>query len=180
MTLPSSQTYARWLAFIRILTGVVWLIHAVPKFLNSAAFLPPNGAFAAYLARGIPATAGPYHDFLANVVSPNAALFAELVRFGELLIGISLVLGLFSRVGALFGVLLPLNYMAARAAMGTVNGWGSPDAMLALLSFISLVLPTSRIAGFDGLRTPRAARRPSVIAEVVPERPLDRPTAPPP
>ena len=178
MILPSLRTYAGWLALVRILTGVIWLIHAVPKFLNGPAFLPPNGMFAAYLARGVATTGGPYHDFMMNVVVPNAAIFAELVRVGELLVGISLVLGVFSRLGAFFGVLLPLNYMAARGAMGTVNGWGSPDAALALLSFISLILPTGRVAGFDALRTPRAARRPTVVAEVVPERPLDGPSAP--
>ena len=179
MTLPSLRTYAGWLALVRILTGIIWLVHAAPKFINGAAFLPPNGIFSAYLARGVATTSGPYHDFMVNIVAPNAANFAELVRFGELLVGLSLVLGLFSRVGALFGILLPLNYMAARGATGTVNGWGSPDAMLALLSSISLVLPTGRVAGFDGVRMRRAARRPTVIAEVVPERPLDRPSASP-
>jgi thiosulfate dehydrogenase (quinone) large subunit len=180
LILPSLRTYAGWLALVRILSGAIWLIHAVPKFLNSAAFLPPSGVFPTYLQRGIGSTTGPYHDFMVNVVAPNSGIFAELVRFGELLVGISLVLGLFTRLGAFFGVILPLNYMAARGAVGTLSGWGSPDASLALLSLISLVLPTGRIAGFDGLRTPRAARRPTVVAEVVQERPLSGPSAPPP
>ncbi|MBV9717809.1 MAG: DoxX family protein [Candidatus Eremiobacteraeota bacterium] len=179
MILPASRTYAGWLAIARILTGAVWIIHAIPKFLNGASFLPPNGRFSTYVQQGIASTSGPYHDFMVGVVAPNAAIFAELVRLGELLVGISLVLGLFTRLGAFFGVLLPLNYMAARGAVATLSGWGSADATLALLGAISLILPTGRVAGFDGLRTPRAPRRPKVIAEVVPERPLDRPTAPP-
>jgi thiosulfate dehydrogenase [quinone] large subunit len=179
MNLPSSRNYAGWLAMVRILTGAIWLIHAIPKFLNPDAFLPPGGFFATYLQQGISTTVGPFHDFLVSVVAPNAAVFAELVRFGELLVGISLVLGLFSRLGAFFGIVLPLCYMAARGAFGTVNGWGSADAALALLSAISLVFPTGRVVGIDGLRAARARRRPTVIAEVVPERPLDRPTAPP-
>ena len=93
MNLPSSRTYGGWLALVRILTGAIWLIHAIPKFLNGAAFLPPSGFFATYLQQGIATTVGPFHDFLANVVAPNAGVFAELVRFGELLVGISLVLG---------------------------------------------------------------------------------------
>jgi thiosulfate dehydrogenase (quinone) large subunit len=179
VNLPPSRTYAGWLALVRILTGAIWLIHAVPKFLNGGAFLPPAGFFADYLQRGIATTAGPYHDFLVNVVQPNIALFAELVRFGELLVGISLFLGVFSRLGGFFGVVLPLNYMAARGAWGTLGSWGSVDACIALLSAISLVLPTGRVMGFDALATPRLRRRPRVIAEVVPERPLDGPTAPP-
>ncbi|HEY1868936.1 MAG TPA: TQO small subunit DoxD [Candidatus Cybelea sp.] len=179
MILPSSQSYARWLAVVRILTGAMWLIHGVPKFLHGDTFLPPGGFFADYLQQGISKTAGPYHDFMVSVIAPNAAIFAQLVRFGEVLVGISLFLGAFTRLGGFFGILLPLNYMAVRGAIFTLSGWGSSDAALALLSAISLVLPTGRIAGFDGLRTPRAAARPTVIAEVVPERPLDRPSAPP-
>ncbi len=179
MNLPSPRTYGGWLAIARMLTGAIWLIHAIPKFINGAAFLPPNGAFAMYLQNGLAKTAGPYHDFLANVVAPNAALFAELVRVGELVAGISLFFGLFSRVGALIGVVLPLNYMAARGALTSVSGWGTVDACIALLSAVSLVLPTGRVAGLDGLRRPRAPRRRAVVAEVVPEPPLERPTAPP-
>lgn len=179
MMLPSSRTYAGWLAIIRVLTGVIWLIHGVPKFLHGDRFLPPNGFFGNYLQQGIATTVGPYHDFMVSIIQPNAAIFAQLVRFGEVLVGISLVLGLFTRFGGFFGIVLPLNYMAVRGAISTLSGWGSPDASLALLSAISLVLPTGRVAGADGLRRRRVPARPKVIAEVVPERPLDRPSAPP-
>lgn len=179
MNLPSSRAYGGWLALARALTGAIWLIHAIPKFLNGAAFLPPDGFFTTYLQQGIATTAGPYRDFMVNVVAPNAPIFAELVRLGELLVGISLFLGLFSRAGGFFGIVLPLNYMAVRGAVGTLSGWGSPEAALALLSAISLVLPTGRILGLDGLRNRRARRKTTVVAEVVPERPLEGPTAPP-
>lgn len=180
MNLPSSRTYGGWLALVRILTGAIWLIHAIPKFLNGAAFLPPNGFFSTYLQQGVTTTIGPYHDFMVNVVQPNAAIFAELVRLGELLVGVSLVLGLFTRVGGFFGIVLPLNYMSVRGAVGTLSGWGSPDASLLLLSAISLVLPTGRVAGFDAWGRGRARRKAAVvIPEVVPERPMDKPTAPP-
>lgn len=179
MTLPSSRTYGAWLALVRVLTGAAWLLHALPKFMNGNSFIPPNGFFGSYVQDGIAKTAGPYHDFLVNVVQPNAIVFADLVRVGELLVGVSLVLGLFTRLGGFFGILLPLNYMAARGAFVTAMGWSSGDAALALLSAISFVLPTGRVAGIDALLTRRAPRRATVVAEVVPEPPLDRPTAPP-
>ncbi len=68
--------------------------------------------------------------------------------------------------------------MAARGALGTISGWGTIDGALALLSAVSLLLPTGRFAGIDALRR-RAVRRPTVVAEVVPERPMDGPTASP-
>src|SRR5579875_2198160 len=110
MILPSARTYGGWLAIVRMLTGVIWLIHGVPKFTNSAAFMPPNGMMALYVQRGL-SVAGPYRDFLASAVQPNLALFAELVRLGEVAAGILLFLGLFTRLGGLIGVILPLNYL---------------------------------------------------------------------
>jgi thiosulfate dehydrogenase (quinone) large subunit len=177
--LPTSKSYGVVLALVRILTGAIWLTHAVPKFLHPDRFMPPNGIFAAYLQAGIAKTAGPYHDFLVNIVAPNAVGFADLVRFGELCVGISLLLGLLTRFGAFFGVVLPLNYLATRGGLGSFSAWGSLDGALALLSAISLVLPTGRIAGVDAMVTRRSPRRPTVIAEIVPERPLEGPTAPP-
>ena len=48
-----------------------------------------------------------------------------------------------------------------------------------LLSAMSFVLPTGRVAGFDALMSRSSVRRTTVIAEIVPERPLEGPTAPP-
>jgi uncharacterized membrane protein YphA (DoxX/SURF4 family) len=177
--LPSSRVYGGWLALVRFLTGGIWLVHGVPKFLNSAQFMPPAGVFATYLQNGIAKTTGPYHDFLVNTVTPNAALFAELVRFGEVCVGISLLLGLFSRLGGLVGILLPLNYLAARGGLGTLSEWSSIDGCLMLLSALSFVLPTGRVAGLDALSLRPSVRRTTVVAEMVPERPMDGPTAPP-
>lgn len=178
MTLPSARTYAGWLAIVRILTGVLWLIHGIPKFTNSAAFMPPDGAIASYVQRGLSIAHGPYHDFLASVVQPNIALFAELVRLGEVVAGILLCLGLFTRLGGLIGVVLPLNYLAARGGLGSASQWASADGSMLLLSAIALVLPTGRVLGIDALFAPRRERKTVVVPEMVPERPLDGPTAP--
>jgi thiosulfate dehydrogenase [quinone] large subunit len=179
MNLPSSRVYGGWLAIVRILTGVIWLIHGVPKFLNSDQFMPPNGFMANYVAQGIAHTAGPYHDFLLGVVQPNINLFAELVRLGEVCVGISLVLGLLTRLGGLVGIILTVNYMSARGGLDTFSAWSSLDACMMLLSAISLVLPTGRVLGVDALFVRRRARPATVTPEFVPERPLDRPSAPP-
>ena len=179
MKLPSSRAYGGWLALARFLTGGIWLIHGVPKFLHSVQFMPPAGVFATYLQNGIDKTTGPYHGFLVNTVQPNAALFAELVRFGEVCLGISLLLGLFSRLGGFVGILLPLNYLATRGALGTLSGWSSIDGCLMLLSALSFVLPTGRVAGLDALMVRPSVRRRTIVAEVVPERPLEGPTASP-
>jgi thiosulfate dehydrogenase (quinone) large subunit len=177
--LPASTTYAWWLAVVRILTGLMWLIHGVPKFLNSDAFMPPNGFITTYIQQGITKSVGPYHDFLVNTVQPNIGLFAELVRLGEVCVGISLVFGLFTRLGGFVGIILPLNYMAARGGLTTFTDWSGTDACMLLLSAINLILPTGRVLGVDALFPGRRRVPPPVRAEFVEERPLEGPTAPP-
>ena len=54
-----------------------------------------------------------YQPFLESVVIPNVTEFAVLVSWGELLMGLSLFLGLFTRLGAAIGIFLVLNYTLA-------------------------------------------------------------------
>ncbi len=177
-SLPSSKMYGGWLAIVRIVTGAIWLAHGVPKFTQSARFMPPGGAMASYVARGLQTASPAYHTFLANTVQPNIVLFAELVRLGEVLVGVALVLGALTRVGGLFGVALLLNYLAARGHMLSSATLQSSDFALLLLSFIALVLPTGRVLGVDALFTRRGSRVERVHAEFVPEPPRQGPSAP--
>lgn len=178
-SLPSSKVYGVWLAIVRILTGLIWLAHGIPKFTHGDAFMPPGGMMASYVARGVQTATPAYQSFLANTVQPNIMLFAELVRLGEVLVGVALVLGVLTRIGGLFGIVLPLNYLAARGHMLSSATLQSPDFALLVLSFIALVLPTGRVMGVDAVfarRTPRVER---VRAEFVPEPPRAGPGAPP-
>jgi uncharacterized membrane protein YphA (DoxX/SURF4 family) len=194
--LPSNKTYGFWLAIARIFTGVLWLVHAIPKFTQSEMFLPPNGFITKMISGGIASTSGPYHDFLANVVQPNIGIFAELVRAGEVLVGCALVLGIFTRLGGIGGMFLTFNYLMAAGGGGTLQGWTGLEGAVFALSALSAVMPTGRILGLDALlfrtRAPRAVpivttpsaaptiTTPSgpVPAEFVDEPPLDGPSAP--
>ena len=147
--MPSSETWARWLAIFRIYAGAFWLIHAIPKFTDSASFLPPSGFMPMMIQKSIGSSSGFYHDFLANTVMPNIGTFAQLTRYGELLVGISLVLGLLSRLGGLGGVFLAANYMLAKNAFGTPDGYGSLDFVALVISLLNVVLPTDARWSFD-------------------------------
>lgn len=105
---------------------------------------------------------GWYHDFLVNTVIPNASLFAHLVAWGETLTGVSLLLGLFTRLGGLVGVFLPLNYWAMKSGWAQAGNFGGMDWAAIALSFINLVLPTGLVFGIDGLiARKRSGREPA-------------------
>src|SRR5579884_1867807 len=88
-----------------------------------------------------PAVQGWYATFLKNVVLPHAATFAYVVTFGEVLVGIALILGFLTGIAAFFGLFMNFNYLLAGAV--------STNPILGLLSLL-LVLAW-RIAGFLGL-----------------------------
>jgi uncharacterized membrane protein YphA (DoxX/SURF4 family) len=177
--LPSALSYARWLAVLRILTGGIWLVHAIPKFTDSDSFMPPNGAIVGFITKAIanPETNPAYHTFLANAVLPNIAIFAELVRLSELMVGVALVLGVLTRLGGFGSVFLTLNYMAASRGFSTFAAWGTLDATLLIMSLPNLVLPTGRVWGIDMFFGMKAEPKPETVrAEFVDEPPLG-PTA---
>ena len=95
------------------------------------------------------------------------------------MVGISLVLGVLTRLGGLGGVLLTLNYMAARGGLLTFNAWASLDAALLVMSLTNLVLPTGRVWGIDMFFGKKAAADATVRAVFVDEPPIGPPPAPP-
>jgi uncharacterized membrane protein YphA (DoxX/SURF4 family) len=159
VVLPSSSRYAGVLAVLRIYTGLGWLQHGLGK-LTSGHF----GAMLPNMLQGMATgTSGPYHDFLYNVVIPNANTFGILVSWGETLAGVSLLLGLFTRLGGAIGVFLPLNYWAAKGAFAHVDGYFGLDLAYVALSLVNVVLPTGLVLGIDGLIAAR--KRPAAVGK---------------
>jgi thiosulfate dehydrogenase [quinone] large subunit len=62
------------------------------------------------------ASYGWWAAFLHNFVVPNASWIAKLVSLGEILIGVALILGLFTGAAAFAGLLLNLTYMFTGSA----------------------------------------------------------------
>jgi len=172
--LPVAPTYARWLALIRFYTGFFWIMHGLGK-VRDPQWAAPAGNCATIIGQMIAHTSGPYHDFIANTVLPNVTVFAHLVAWGETLTGVSLLLGLLTRVGGLVGALLALNYWAAKGHFHRPSGYATLDTAAAVLSFIHFVLPTGNAMGLDNLLAPR--RR--IVAETVEAVPAPVPPAGP-
>lgn len=177
MKLPSSSTYAFWLALLRLYAGAFWLMHGIPKFTHSEMFMPPTGMMQNFVNSAVANTHGPYQSFLTHAVLPNVSLFAELVRVGEVITGCLLFLGFFTRAGALLGMLLSVNYLTAKGGFTHLSMWSGIDAAAFALCFVNLVLPTGRVLGIDGLLV-RGRREPQTKAVFVDEPPMTGPTAP--
>ncbi len=82
---------------------------------------------------------GFYRGFVANVVISNKVLFGYLIACRELLVGLALVPGLFTRWAALALLFMGLNFWSARGA-----GFWVPSNRDSLYILIALELIFSR------------------------------------
>lgn len=139
---------ALWL-LLRIYIGYEWLMAGYEKIINPVWAGDKAGvALSGFLMGAIAKTNGAHPDvsnwyasFLKDIVLPNAATFSYLVSYGELLVGIALILGIFTGIAAFFGGFMNMNYLFA----GTV----STNPFMFLIQL--LLILAWRVAGFYGL-----------------------------
>ena len=89
-----------------------------------------------------------------GTVSPHAALFATLQTYGEVAVGLGLVLGLLTGLAAAVGLFLALNYGLATQWMT----FGQQGFHVLLVTSMVLLLATraGRVWGVDGWLLARA------------------------
>jgi len=142
------------LVLLRVYLGVIFLISAVPKLRGDFA-----AGLAAFLEQRAMEQSHPfYRQFLQEVVLPNTQLFATLVTWGELLVGVLLVLGLLTRLSATVALLLSLNYMFAKGAWPWTPS--SNDAAFAAISLALVIGAAGRTLGLDSMLARRWPRSP--------------------
>jgi thiosulfate dehydrogenase [quinone] large subunit len=88
-----------------------------------------------------------YRPFIESVVLPNKTLFAAMVAWGELFVGLAMLVGLATRYAAAIGAILVLNFWLAK---GTPVLAGTNQDFLWFVIFVVLgMVPAGRIAGLD-------------------------------
>jgi thiosulfate dehydrogenase [quinone] large subunit len=152
-----------WL-IVRLYVGYEWLTAGLEKLFGrsfefGASFGQPSGsawvfsshtgaAIQGFVTGALAKTAGThpsvqdwYGWFLQHLVLPNAGFFAYLVTFGEVLVGLGLIVGCLTGIAAFFGLVMNLNYLLA----GTV----STNPILGVLAI--LLFLAWRVGGYYGI-----------------------------
>jgi len=128
-------------AVLRIYLGIQWLEAGLEKVGNPVWTGEKAGAAVAGFAKGAIAKAaeGPhpavkawYASFLEAFVLPNAKAWSYMVAWGELLVGVALILGAFTVAAALAGAFMNLNFMFAGSA--STNPYMYTIAILLLIA----------------------------------------------
>ncbi|HWC57800.1 MAG TPA: DoxX family membrane protein [Candidatus Paceibacterota bacterium] len=143
-----TTAFAWFWAIVRIYVGWQWLAAGWEK-LHDPAWTSTGGSALAGFIKGAlqktgvahPDVQGWYATFLRHVVLPHPHVWSLVVSYGEFLVGIALIVGIFTGIAAFFGLFMNLNYLLA----GTV----STNPILFTLS-IGLILAW-KVAGYFGL-----------------------------
>lgn len=112
-TLATANMAAWPLLLLRVYAGVLFVIHGWSKINR-------EDGFADGMTQFLESNADKAYDFywplVEQFVLPNAEAFAALVGWGELAMGIALVLGLLTRLAAIGGAFLMLNFWFVKGA----------------------------------------------------------------
>ncbi len=157
----------RAMTWVRILVGAVWLNGGVEKLLNPDF---PQQFVTSLEAGGFISQAPPFfQNFMEGFVVPNAELVAQLVRFGELALGVALILGLLTNLAALGSVVQGTAIFLSQGGVGLGSGLGSPEfltinLLVALLSLVILFSPAAKVLSIDeGLSKRRPGLSPLLV-----------------
>lgn len=144
-----SDTRSAWIwLIVRLYLGYAWLKAGWKKVNADAWTGEQSGAAIQGFVKGALVKAeegkdvtGWYANFLEGVVLPNAKLFAYMVAYGEVLVGLGLILGLLTGIAAFFGGLMNVSFLFA----GTL----STNPLLFILA--TWLVLAWKVAGWYGL-----------------------------
>jgi len=144
----NERTYLWYIALLRIYVGYYMLTQGVRKFQRDF----PKGD---WIGRQIGDLATLelypwYKQFLTGYVVPHSEIFGYLVTAGEIAVGACLLLGLLTRLSALVGLFMLINYyLGPGMARGGATLAQQQTFIIALIIFV--LSNPGRALGLDGL-----------------------------
>lgn len=145
-----------WL-IVRVYAGFQWVQAGWQKLNSSSWFGSGAGTALTGFIKGALAQTGGAHPnvqgwygaFLQDAVLPDPAIWSYAISLGEFLVGVALILGVFTGIAAFFGCFMNVNYLLSGAvstnpillileiliilAWKTAGWWGLDRWMLSLL-----------------------------------------------
>lgn len=153
-----------WLAFLRITVGVAWLVGGLIKVLDptyASGVLQP--ALTNWALRGN----DPIGAFVTSTLLPNVDVLAFALKALELLIGVSLVFGLFTRLGAFCGFAITTAGWVFQHGFDSAAGYGSSTFIVLMTMLFLIFAPASRVLAADRLLVRRVTPPPPAPAPTI-------------
>jgi thiosulfate dehydrogenase (quinone) large subunit len=137
MTMPA------WVALpLRLFLGLTFVYAGIQKLTDPQYFRPSAPGYIGRQIAGM-AHGTPLGGLLTHLVVPHAAFFGGLIAFGELAIGLGVLVGLLVRPAAFFGALLSLIFFLSASWRVSPYFYGSDIVFLFGWSVIVLAGPVA-------------------------------------
>jgi uncharacterized membrane protein YphA (DoxX/SURF4 family) len=135
------------LAGARILLGVLWLANLTWKLPPDFGRDDPEGLLYNFELAAEHAVGAPLGTLAEDVLIPHFTLFGWIVFLIELAVGLSLLLGLWTRVGALLGVVqsIAITLLVVRAP----DEWVWTYVLLVAMSLVVALTPSGERLSLD-------------------------------
>lgn len=147
LALKSQRVPLFWISLLRIMIGVLILTTWSSNLLKG--FYTPEG-FLNFFTNVFPQTENPltlYAAFIDNIILPVRHIFAPLQLVGEFLLGLFLMIGLFSPLTSLFAAFFILNTFLATYG----HDWPWSYWMILSILFVVFFTRAGRSMGIDNL-----------------------------
>ena len=131
------------IVLLRIYTGVFFVYHGFGKIRRDNF----SDGVVGFLNGQAEGTFSFYRPFVESVVLPNQELFAFLVGWGELAIGLSMIVGLATRYSAVAGVVMVANFWFAKG-QGVLAGQNH-DVVWMVVFIVLAGVHAGRTMGLD-------------------------------
>jgi thiosulfate dehydrogenase [quinone] large subunit len=142
------------LGLARILYGYLWWQQSAWKVPSDDFGRTSGGGLWYWVQQEIQhPTVDAYRDFLVNVMIPHWTLFGWMTLATETFIGVTLILGLFTRLGSLVAIGMAANITIG--ILGVPHEWGWTYVMLIMLPALFLLADAGRSFGVDAFVAPR-------------------------
>lgn len=140
------------MVWVRVLVGAVWLNGGIEKLLNPSF---PQDFATSLEAGGFVSQAPPFfRSFMEGTVVPNVELFAQVVRAGELTLGIALLLGFLTNLAAVGSIAMSVMILLSAGGVRLGTGLGAPEfitinVLVALISLGIILSPAAKRLSLD-------------------------------
>lgn len=137
------------LAIIRVYLGYTWVMAGIGKLQGKGFDATGYLQGAIEKSKGAqPAVQSWWASFLQDFAIPNVDLFNTLVTWGEILVGIGLIVGCLTKTAVFFGLVMNFSYMFS----GSI---GVNPEMVILSMFVLVSGMNAGKLGIDGLVIPK-------------------------
>ncbi len=131
------------IALLRVYTGIFFVYHGFGKVTNDQF----SSGMIGFLNGRAESSPELYRAFVEAIVLPHPQLFAAIVGWGELAIGLALIVGLATRYASFAGVIMMANFWMAKG-LGVLEG-SNHDVVWLVIFLVLALVPAGKIAGLD-------------------------------